>query len=1410
MRSFVLVILAVCVAGAPSWGRSFEEVRLLSSTEESAQVEVIFPEATVLPDVMHPGYQALRVGGMPPIGDPGQPSFPRASFWIAVPPGATVEVQANPREERIWDGIRPLPIATPSWISEKGDELPSYRESVREAPGTYAGGTYPVTVAEAGPVATLRYVRAVPITVSPARWDASTGALRVARRVEISIRFVRGSMREARVSVGRDDATWERTLDSTVLNAKQARTWMSAPAQPARSLRRAWPSGPTMKLEVRSTGPCRVEYADLVAAGWDPQGDPLASLRLYERFYDSNDAAPEDTVDVPILIVDADESGTWTEGDSFYFYGQMLYDRLPDAPWYLKRYGRMHAYWLGIRSDAPNARMESAPSWLGAGDLTPVESYPWTTHFEKESEAYMKPGAVADLDNPDNMVRGVAAVRSKHVYWKGGDAYSGSGESGLYRVEFDLPGFLEAQDFTTRFQGIMTAGGIYRVTLYFSRGGLAEATQLPRTPFEFGNQDAGTYTAGPADLVGMPLAATGNRLLFTEAPQSEGAALVSFDVTYLRQPGFTGGAAQITTVDRTGPTEYLLPLPPQDDLVGIDWTDPRAPKALTIDPATQIEGNGPSRRLRLQFDLAGQPRRIDVRAAGAVPKPSAIVPGSTTDLLAPFAADYVMVIPRAWIPTAQPLIDQRTAQGHTVLVAAIEDVYDQFSGGRHWPHAIRSMLRAFFRANTLGPSYLCLVGDGSEVFDNPLASETEGYAISAPNWVPTQTMFSQSYSGQGPELVTTDQWFVDNLIGTGENLTFLPDMHVGRLPAGSPLELERVVAKILAYESFSPDDTWRNRALFVGDDIWSNRIDFGGEAYRPHPGLGDEAIFAETGREAMALIADQGPQCGFAADSFSVAAYMDTAAVVQRCARRDPTSGRCVEYNPNADWVTNFTYGGSVVRDLLLQAMGRGHLIVTYTGHANGRLMSHEYIFRHAALSGREDISLLSNLGRPFLYMGFGCHLNEFAAFNEGLFGKGDGIGENLLTWGYDPPTTGAEDDRAGIGSIASSGYEWIPTSDVLCLSLMRSFFESPPVYPPPPAPDGHTRWILGEVLTASKRDLVASGFGSLAYKSMSATYGMFGDPGLVMDAAPPSIAATIDDQPAQPGQPLILPADRDSIEIAAQVCDEVWARSLSIQDVGRTVEPDTIVQGDDDRHFRALYRTTVMPRTYDLILSAEDANGRTSTLTFPVRCDVVFQVKKPGGGWTTLDEGARVLGDDSVRVNVDAPRYLTAADFEVRAGGGVAQVLAKPTDAIDGRARSWGITLLDPVPVGGQVILSLKIRQPDGAVFQIDRRIETELAHEILALYNVPNPFEDRTSIFYLLGEPATRVTIKIYTTSGKLVRTLDDLPSRQLESDPPVDWDGTDADGDPVGNGLYFYKLFVQSPKGTLTKIEKLARVR
>lgn len=101
-------------------------------------------------------------------------------------------------------------------------------------------------------------------------------------------------------------------------------------------------------------------------------------------------------------------------------------------------------------------------------------------------------------------------------------------------------------------------------------------------------------------------------------------------------------------------------------------------------------------------------------------------------------------------------------------------------------------------------------------------------------------------------------------------------------------------------------------------------------------------------------------------------------------------------------------------------------------------------------------------------------------------------------------------------------------------------------------------------------------------------------------------------------------------------------------------------------------------------------------------------------------------------------------------------------------------------------------------------RTTETELIIE--NPLNYPNPFSDVTSITFTLSQEA-QVTIKIYTVSGKLVRTL---------NPPPVvgfniyEYDGRDHQGDPLSNGTYLYKIIANSGDQQVDTIEKMVKIR
>ena len=81
----------------------------------------------------------------------------------------------------------------------------------------------------------------------------------------------------------------------------------------------------------------------------------------------------------------------------------------------------------------------------------------------------------------------------------------------------------------------------------------------------------------------------------------------------------------------------------------------------------------------------------------------------------------------------------------------------------------------------------------------------------------------------------------------------------------------------------------------------------------------------------------------------------------------------------------------------------------------------------------------------------------------------------------------------------------------------------------------------------------------------------------------------------------------------------------------------------------------------------------------------------------------------------------------------------------------------------------------------------------ETALLPNYPNPFNPETWIPYQLAQPAA-VTVSIYATDGKLVRTLV-LGSQSAgiyqSRSRAAYWDGRNEVGEPVASGIYFYKL-------------------
>ena len=92
--------------------------------------------------------------------------------------------------------------------------------------------------------------------------------------------------------------------------------------------------------------------------------------------------------------------------------------------------------------------------------------------------------------------------------------------------------------------------------------------------------------------------------------------------------------------------------------------------------------------------------------------------------------------------------------------------------------------------------------------------------------------------------------------------------------------------------------------------------------------------------------------------------------------------------------------------------------------------------------------------------------------------------------------------------------------------------------------------------------------------------------------------------------------------------------------------------------------------------------------------------------------------------------------------------------------------------------------------------------------LLNVPNPIRTNTVFTYNLAQAPDQVTVKIYTVSGRLIRTIADASTRRGYNE--TDWDARDENGERLANGVYFYKVIVETDGHKIEKIGRLAILR
>lgn len=110
---------------------------------------------------------------------------------------------------------------------------------------------------------------------------------------------------------------------------------------------------------------------------------------------------------------------------------------------------------------------------------------------------------------------------------------------------------------------------------------------------------------------------------------------------------------------------------------------------------------------------------------------------------------------------------------------------------------------------------------------------------------------------------------------------------------------------------------------------------------------------------------------------------------------------------------------------------------------------------------------------------------------------------------------------------------------------------------------------------------------------------------------------------------------------------------------------------------------------------------------------------------------------------------------------------------------------------------------------FVVQEKKEIVLDHVL----NYPNPFTTKTEFYFEHNQVCSELEaqIHIFTVSGKLVKTINQLVHTEGFRSSAIPWDGKDDFGDQLAKGVYVYSVRVKSMDGEIAeKIEKLVLLR
>lgn len=1409
---------------APAAASAPSPVRVLSADARGVEFEYLpgEPEERSGSNPLGPT-TFLEFDGASPLFEPGRPVVPVRTERILLPPGADYRLRFTVGGEREFAGLR-FPVDPPP---------PVYRNS-REDPGMIPPAEWPAPIdrLQSDPVVQaaveeFRGRRLLLVTMAPAQYNAARGTARVFEWIRVRVDFLGGASAAPGLSDGGGftGRAPEAGTGVTVPDPALESVWQSLVLNPAGAAAARFPSGhggaagrgqalesagprplpagagradgiPAdyfddashwVRISVRQNGLYRVTGQNLLDAGVSLDGIDPATIRL---FWGSGQQLSEDALESQVpgwgesrgfreAAIQVVQQGTpddrFDASESVLFYGLAVdnfrswYDPTLPREWVENDQTDTAVCWLtwggtfsgstgGLRMDEVDATPEA-----GAAEITSVR---------EDLHAEVNTASLYDATLYE------AGIRWEKWWWR-----QLSSENADYPDLFNVnlpdadvtrPGTMFARWWGAN---IPAAGSSdYNGLSHHLTVTVNDSTLPTETWLGMWRRDMRVSSFRPRSGINRITAFTAR--IGTNPNRKDLVNLAWFEFSYWKilnlarnAVWFQGDSAGV------GPAQFRA-VGATEGAAVYDVTDAHRPSRLL----GAVAGEGSARTLG--FRVADQARRrfLLVNPAGILSPAAVRVDSKPSRWLRDTAnaADYIVIAYDDYLAAAEDLAEYRrghlrgiterdvTSSGPTrqtrVTVVKVSDIYDEFSGGMVDVAAIRNFLQYAF--NNWGggdpglppPAYVCLIGDANR-------DTRDRTSTGVRNAVPTWSNAKGSYEGEFSPYSTDD--FLGRLGGPSD---LAIDLIIGRLPVASAEQAREVVQKkIIGSERFSGVNPHRNRSVFVADDVCQ-------------VGSCDPLATAHIAySEAVARV---------------VPAALDEAKVYLY----DYGGGDCAyQYKPSA-------------KQKLLTAMNEGAWLVNYMGHGGSGQLADEKVLESS------DVSTLDNLDNLPLLVAASCNVGEFD------HPASEGLAEVFVK----SASGGCQ------GVIAATHYSWSGENAALDAQFIRRLF---------PATDNRSI-PAGRALFQAKLDRLAVGGDSGDHLK---AYNYLGDPASTLVA---------------PNRRVRFLAPPDTLFRGGTVTvtgEVLGADSLRDASFSGTLDLEVLDHPVTRRAYGAC-TTDIVGQPY-VIAGATIFSGRAAVTAGRFTATFVVPVSLRGGPQGRIRAYAAGVGGEAVGVvdpipiggeaggvpDTVAPRIVVTLPSGRAAPGEPLEAVIADSSGVNLTGifdfRSLLLTLLDSsgqeqyrADVTGEFSYDegshtrgrVHTTLPDVALGRykvvvtatdnFNNRGEGSLEVNfgttasrpgITRLYGLPNPVRDGETmqISFTLDQAGT-VRVSLYSVSGRKVRewSLDGVSGENR-----LAWDGTDARGDPVANGVYLVRVVARNAVGrTSDLVEPVVRAR